>query len=116
MKYSENLAVDAFSRDRVVVHGQNNVPQMVFSEVHKTLEVSHWGNIAIAEKYSIVNKGPALKGEFSRVEFNGYNENAGKNAFKKTSATLPVEAWGLYYRDEVGNISTSRAFRDVVAP
>lgn len=25
---------------------------------------------------------------------------------------MPFEIWGLYYRDEVGNISTSRAYRD----
>lgn len=25
---------------------------------------------------------------------------------------MPFEVWGLYYRDEVGNISTSRAYRD----
>lgn len=113
MRYAENLPVEAWSRERVVVHGQNNVPQMVFTDVRKTVEISHWGNIAIAEKYSIVNRGPGLKGEFSRVEYSGYNENAGKSAFKKTVATLPLEAWGLYFRDEVGNISTSRAFRDV---
>ena len=99
MKYNENLQQDGFNKERVVVHGQNNSPQMVFTNVHKTVEISHWGNIAITEKYSIVNKGSALKGEFSRVEYSGYNENAGKNAFKKTSAVLPLEAWGLYFRD-----------------
>jgi hypothetical protein len=26
-----------------------------------------------------------------------------------------LSAWGLYYRDEVGNISTSRAYRDEYA-
>jgi hypothetical protein len=35
---------------------------MVFTEVSKTVEISHWGNIAIAEKYSILNKGSGLKG------------------------------------------------------
>ena len=25
---------------------------------------------------------------------------------------MPYQIWGLYYRDEVGNISTSKAFRD----
>lgn len=28
------------------------------------------------------------------------------------SARYPVHAWGMHYRDEVGNISTSRAWRD----
>ncbi len=53
------------------------------------VEVSHWGNIAITEKYKIVNVGPGIKGEFSRVEFNPYNNNAGKNTFKSIQTELP---------------------------
>ncbi len=40
-----------------------------------------------------------------------YNEGA-KNAFKGIEGQLPYDAWGMYYRDEVGNISTSKAYRD----
>jgi oligosaccharyltransferase complex subunit alpha (ribophorin I) len=105
--------VKPFNATKITVHGINNVPQILLSKVERVVEVSHWGNIAITEKYNIYNTGPKIKGEFSRVEYSGYNEDAGKNAFKQTTAILPYAAWGLYYKDEVGNISTSRAYRDV---
>lgn len=95
------------------MHGVNNEPQILISKVERVVEVSHWGNIAITEKYGLYNVGPKIKGEFSRVEYNPYNEAAGRNSFKQTGATLPYESWGLYFKDEVGNISTSKAYRDV---
>ena len=84
---------------------------MLFSEVEKIIEISHWGNIAITEFYKLKNTGPELKGEFSRIDFDP-KRNTAKNAFTGTETTLPDEIWGLYYRDEVGNISTSRAYRN----
>jgi oligosaccharyltransferase complex subunit alpha (ribophorin I) len=107
------MATKPWNTTKVTAHGINNEPQVLFTEVQRHVEVSHWGNIAITEKYSILNVGPGIKGEFSRVEFNRYNDQAGKNTFKSIQANLPAEAWGLYYRDEVGNISTSRAYKDV---
>lgn len=95
-----------------VVHGVNNQPQVVFSEVERIIEVSHWGNIAISEFYKLKNVGPSLKGEFSRIQFGSNNYVEAKNAFRGTETRLPYEIWGLYYRDEVGNISTSRAYRN----
>ena len=35
-----------------------------------------------------------------------------KNAYKGVEFDLPYEIWGLYYQDEVGNITTSHALRD----
>lgn len=78
----------------------------------REIEVSHWGNIAITEFYKIKNVGPELKGEFSRVQFSSNNKFEAKNAWRGIETELPYEIWGLYYRDEVGNISTSKAFRD----
>src|SRR5688572_23498526 len=37
----------------------------------------------------------------------------GKNALRGLPAKYPANAWGMHYRDEVGNISTSRASRDL---
>ena len=82
---------------------------MIFKKVKKTIEVSHWGNIAILEEYSIFNQGANLSGEFGRVVFNKYNPNAGKNALKELVAYLPLQTWGIYFKDEIGNISTSHA-------
>jgi len=45
-------------------------------------------------------------------EYNFLTNSIGKNALRGLSARYPVHAWGMHYRDEVGNISTSRAWRD----
>jgi len=95
------------------MHFQNNNPFVVFKEASKTVEVSHWGNIAIEEKYLIKNEGALLDGEYSRVDFNQYTKDAGKSALQSLEATYPIHTWGMYYTDDIGNISTSNAYRDV---
>jgi hypothetical protein len=60
----------------------------------------------------LFNYGAGLKGEFGRVDFHKMNPASGKNALRELSTDLPEQIFGLYYRDEVGNISTSQAFRD----
>lgn len=97
---------------RHTVFGVNNNPQVVFTSVEKTIELSHWGNVAITESYKMVNTGPTLKGEFSRVTYGSRSQADARNAYKGIEFDLPYEIWGLYYQDEVGNISTSKAWRD----
>jgi len=77
----------------------------------KTIEVSHWGNIYISEWYELTNEGATFSGEFSRVDYNNWRSDTGKNALRNIRAKLPVHAWGVHYRDEIGNVSTSRASR-----
>ena len=87
-------------------------PLMVFNYATKTYQVSHWGNIAVTEEYQIENIGAKLIGEFGRIDYDeGYT--GGKNAMKKIRATLPLRSWGLWYRDEIGNVSTSAARREM---
>ena len=62
-----------------------------------------------------MNVGPSLKGEFSRISLGSQGQtdsSSAKNAFRGVEAQISYDAWGLYYRDEVGNISTSKAYRD----
>jgi oligosaccharyltransferase complex subunit alpha (ribophorin I) len=46
------------------------------------VEVSHWGNVAITERYKMVNTGPSLKGEFSRVTYGSKGNSEVKNDYK----------------------------------
>ena len=50
--------------------------------------------------------GARLKGPFSRYD---YQRNSGASAVKGYTSLLPAAAQDLYYRDEIGNISTSNA-------
>ena len=47
-----------------------------------------------------------MKGSFSRYEFQRENDN-GLSAVKSFRTKLPSTAFDIYYRDEIGNISTS---------
>lgn len=79
--------------------------------------------------YKLANEGALLTGEYGRVDYSPYKPNSGyfkiiwwkfnltyflgKSALKSLNADLPYNAWGVYYTDEIGNISTSNAWRDV---
>ena len=75
------------------------------------VEVSHWGNIFFKEHYDMQNRAAEFKGEFSTIDFNDNRKDTGKNAFRRGVVTFPASVWGLEYRDELGNITTSRAYR-----
>lgn len=104
--------VSPLSKVSMRVHYVNNKPLMVFSSAAKTYQVSHWGNIAVTEEYKIANIGAELTGEFGRLDYDEYGRRGGKNAFTQIKATLPLRSWGLWYRDEIGNVSTSVAKRE----
>ena len=110
--YSLTEEIPPFVTKKLYIHYLNNKPLMVFNYAVKTFQVSHWGNIAVTEEYQIENIGATLIGEFGRID---YDEGitGGKNAMKKIRAKLPLRAWGLWYRDEIGNVSTSNARRDM---
>jgi oligosaccharyltransferase complex subunit alpha (ribophorin I) len=101
-----------FATKKLSIHYLNNKPLMVFNYATKTYQVSHWGNIAVTEEYQLENIGAKLIGEFGRID---YDEGltGGKNAMRKIRATLPLRSWGLWYRDEIGNVSTSVARREM---
>lgn len=114
MEYGPYEDIKPYSVLNTVLHIENNTPLVVFKQVTKTIEVSHWGNILIEESYSIANEGATLTGEFGRVAFNKLNNAVGRHALKSLSASLPFDTWGVYYKDEIGNISTSNAIRGVI--
>jgi oligosaccharyltransferase complex subunit alpha (ribophorin I) len=96
------------------IHFEFNYPIGVFNYAQTTYEVSHWGNIAREDKYQIENIGAELQGEFGRVDYDETGRSGGKNGIKILRANLPLRSFGLWYRDEIGNVSTSRASREVI--
>jgi len=52
------------------------------------------------------HSGARLKGSFSRYEYQR-NPNAKGSSFRQIVAVLPPHATDLYYRDQIGNVSTS---------
>merc|ERR1711915_559122 len=97
--YGPHNNIAPFSSGEMVIHGENNSPMLVVSRLERVIEVSMWGTIAV------VHKGAALKGSFSRYEFQ--RENSGVSSVKNFKTLLPAAARDVYYRDDIGNISTS---------
>lgn len=89
------------------VHFMHDKSLATVLSLEKEIEVSHWGNVAIEEKYLIANKGPLLAGEYSRVDFDSYSVSK-SGTFQWLTAHLPPHARDIYYRDSIGNVSTSR--------
>nr|CAG4643152.1 EOG090X04O4 [Ilyocryptus agilis] len=99
----ENVA--PFSQEKVTVHFENNTPFLSVSSLVRHIEVSHWGNIAVEETLDVYHNGAKLKGSFSRFEYQ--REQSGVSSVKSFRTLLPELASDVYYRDEIGNISTS---------
>jgi len=88
------------------VHFENNSPFIKATSAFKEVEISHWGNAAVEAKHQLVHAGARLKGSFSRLDYQR-NPGAAKSAVRSLRQTLPLGAHDIYYRDEIGNISTS---------
>ncbi|CAH8485195.1 unnamed protein product [Dicrocoelium dendriticum] len=87
------------------VHFESNRPFLVVKKMTRLIEISHWGNIAVEESLEVKNDGAQLKGPFSRLDFDmGLGQSVSVMAIK---TALPAAAKDIYYRDEIGNISSS---------
>lgn len=87
------------------VHFENNAPFLTVEKLIRLIEVSHWGNIAVEETIDLVHTGAKLKGSFSRFDY--MRRQGGSASVKSFKTLLPHSAADVYYRDEIGNISTS---------
>ena len=100
--------VPALSISPLQVHFVANKPFAKFSSMEREVEVSHWGKIAIEEIYELKHAGAKLKGGFSRYDHSVASRNSENGAdFNTLSGKLPRRAKNIYYRDQIGNISSS---------
>lgn len=93
--------------DEMTIHYENNAPFLSIQEMERAIEVSHWGNIAVEETLTLVHTGAKLKGAFSRYDLQRNPAGSGQSAVHAFKTILPAAARDVYYRDEIGNISTS---------
>ncbi|XP_049805250.1 dolichyl-diphosphooligosaccharide--protein glycosyltransferase subunit 1 [Schistocerca nitens] len=104
--YGPYEKVQPFSQDKMIIHFENNAPFLTVTNLLRTIEVSHWGNIAVEETIDLLHTGATLKGPFSRYEYQR-EAQSGLSSVKSFKTILPAAATDAYYRDEIGNISTS---------
>ncbi|XP_018535587.1 dolichyl-diphosphooligosaccharide--protein glycosyltransferase subunit 1 [Lates calcarifer] len=106
IEYGPFRDVAPFTEDTMKIHYENNTPFLTISSITRTIEVSHWGNIAVEETIDLRHTGAILKGPFSRYDYQRQSDS-GISSVKSFKTILPASAQDVYYRDEIGNISTS---------
>uniref|UniRef100_A0A915EKT7 Dolichyl-diphosphooligosaccharide--protein glycosyltransferase subunit 1 n=1 Tax=Ditylenchus dipsaci TaxID=166011 RepID=A0A915EKT7_9BILA len=100
----------AYVEKAISIHYENNAPFLVATSVERVIEVSHWGNIAVEEHIEVVHKGAKMKGSFSRLDFQMDRRGNKQPVVKSFKTLLPANSHDVYYRDHIGNISTSALY------
>uniref|UniRef100_A0A9I9E0K2 Dolichyl-diphosphooligosaccharide--protein glycosyltransferase subunit 1 n=1 Tax=Cucumis melo TaxID=3656 RepID=A0A9I9E0K2_CUCME len=112
IKYGPYENLPPYSFTPIRFHFENNKPFPVAQELVREIEISHWGSIQITEHYNLVHGGAQSRGEFSRLDYQARPYAKGASAFRNLVAKLPPRTHSVYYRDEIGNISTSHLWGD----
>ncbi|CAI5458076.1 unnamed protein product [Closterium sp. Yama58-4] len=99
--------VDAGAVSSLLVHYENNRPFPLFERAEREYEISHWGNVYVTEDYHLVHSGAKHTGMFSRLDYQHRPMAIGVSSLRGLMAVLPERAHTVYYRDEIGNISSS---------
>uniref|UniRef100_A0A915N166 Dolichyl-diphosphooligosaccharide--protein glycosyltransferase subunit 1 n=1 Tax=Meloidogyne javanica TaxID=6303 RepID=A0A915N166_MELJA len=100
-----------YTKKPITIHCENNSPFLVATKVDRVIEISHWGgNLAVEENVEIVNKGAFLRGSFSRLDFQMDRRGMKQPVVRSFKSILPPATRDIYYRDEIGNISTSSVY------
>ncbi|GAA5916144.1 dolichyl-diphosphooligosaccharide--protein glycotransferase subunit OST1 [Sporobolomyces salmoneus] len=100
------------------IHYQQPEAVASIRDLNRIVELSHWGsNLAIQDNIELSNSGPALDGNFARIDHQKATMMRRQNnlAITSLSISLPPHAHAAYYYDSVGNVSTSR-FRPSTSP
>ncbi|XP_010555823.1 PREDICTED: dolichyl-diphosphooligosaccharide--protein glycosyltransferase subunit 1B-like [Tarenaya hassleriana] len=108
IKYGPYENRPPYSYAPIIIHFENSSPFAVVEELVREIEISHWGSLQITESYRLAHGGARHKGVFSRVEYQSRHSLSGASSFKNLLAVLPPRVDSVYYRDEIGNISSSR--------
>ena len=102
----------AYMEEPLRIHYELSVPLIHFPSVIRDIELSHLGSISIKEQYELKNDAAGLEGEFNRIKYTSLtNYQQAGHILRKLYTQLPRRAHELYYRDVIGNVSTSVASR-----
>eukprot|EP01005_Ploeotia_sp_CARIB1_P002067 NODE_97_length_1632_cov_475.971429_g95_i0.p1 GENE.NODE_97_length_1632_cov_475.971429_g95_i0~~NODE_97_length_1632_cov_475.971429_g95_i0.p1 ORF type:complete len:457 (+),score=122.17 NODE_97_length_1632_cov_475.971429_g95_i0:65-1435(+) len=104
IKYKEANDLEPYAFDLFMAHYQNNKPFVIAEDIQRTVQVSHWGALQVEEAYKIRHTGAKLVGPFSRLDLMRFGA---PSSVSEVVAVLPTAAMDIYFRDVIGNISTS---------
>lgn len=82
----------------------------MLKEAVRKIDISHWGNIALAEWFDLRNIGADLLGQFSRIDAD--QQRYGKNCVNSLKCRLPYYIHDLSISDSIGNMTSCKAVRN----
>jgi oligosaccharyltransferase complex subunit alpha (ribophorin I) len=109
VRYGTYKDVKPLHSHPIFIHVNYDSPIPVFTKASREVTLSHWSSIGVEEEYKMTNNVAKLNGEFGRIDFNPYQT---KYALTNMYCELPYGTTNLYYTDEIGNITSSRATRE----
>jgi oligosaccharyltransferase complex subunit alpha (ribophorin I) len=93
--------------DPLTIHYENNTPFISVTHLLRTVELSPWTqSISVVNQVKVAHVGAKLSGPFSRIDYQRDPSN-GMSAVRNLAAELPKTASNIFFRDGIGNISTS---------
>jgi oligosaccharyltransferase complex subunit alpha (ribophorin I) len=87
-------------------HYVNNAPFAEAKTLERTFDIV-WNTIHVEERYVVTHGGAKHAGEWSRHDQAMDPGRFAQSAFRELPADAPVTAKHLYFRDAIGNVSTS---------
>ncbi|KAJ3215614.1 hypothetical protein HDU67_000212 [Dinochytrium kinnereticum] len=96
------------------LHYEDNNGLLVAKTFRKDVEISHLGgNMAVMESYDLHHRGALLRDSaFSRVDYQFSSfRHTSTNVVKELKIHLPGNISNVYFRDDIGNVSTSNLRR-----
>jgi len=102
----KDVPADKEDNEKLTVHFHHRGKFITLTSVTKEFEISMYGMVSVEEVDELVHTGAKLKGGFSRIDYD--SERARGNSYDTLTAILPRRAENVYYRDIIGNITTSK--------
>eukprot|EP01095_Lingulamoeba_sp_RSL-Kostka_P007814 TRINITY_DN2543_c1_g1_i1.p1 TRINITY_DN2543_c1_g1~~TRINITY_DN2543_c1_g1_i1.p1 ORF type:complete len:546 (-),score=180.23 TRINITY_DN2543_c1_g1_i1:125-1762(-) len=102
--YGPYYDVGKYSFSELHLHFVTIAPFISVRKLVKEIEVSHWGNVAVEQHFELFHDGAELDGGFSRID---YMHGKIGNSVRELTEVLPQYSTDVYYRDDIGNISSS---------
>ncbi|GAN01038.1 dolichyl-diphosphooligosaccharide--protein glycosyltransferase subunit 1 [Mucor ambiguus] len=95
-------------------HYEYKSPIIAITSLKRHVQLSHWaGKVSVEENYAIKHYGARLDKEFSRLQYQLTSHVLDQtNVLTSLVFDLPASAEDAYFRDEIGNVSTSHFRRE----
>jgi len=113
-RYEAKDKIAPWGQEEILIHYHYAGTSFARAErLVREITVSHWGGIQIDEWIDMINHGPTLTGGFSRYDYD-YATKVGTKyppgaVVTGSRLVVPGSAYNAYYRDEIGNVSSSDA-------